>query len=102
MEILYKAPYAEVISPINNSVVKRLYKLEIKSWKSRFHHHGESYKASPDDILVLADYKPENVKELKRVGRMWSSVSVVRTKENKYKDGSVSVSLDVKASNDRL
>ncbi|XP_027932754.1 uncharacterized protein LOC114188359 [Vigna unguiculata] len=76
MEILYKAPYAEVISPINNSVVKRLYKLEIKSWKSRFHHHGESYKASPDDILVLADYKPENVKELKRVGRMWSSVSV--------------------------
>ncbi|TKY46670.1 TPR and ankyrin repeat-containing protein 1 [Spatholobus suberectus] len=42
MEIIYQAPYAEVIGLEKNPVVNKLYKLAINSWKRRFGHKGET------------------------------------------------------------
>nr|KYP39275.1 Helicase SEN1 [Cajanus cajan] len=99
MDIIQQAPYAEVrgikeAKPYEN----KLYNLKIDSWKNRFAHNGEPYKTLPGDVLILADYKPEAVKDLQRNRRFWSFVSTVWTKEDE--DGSMSVCLKVKASKD--
>ncbi|XP_027346720.1 uncharacterized protein LOC113858327 [Abrus precatorius] len=98
MEIINQAPYAEVIGleearPLEN----KLYNLKIDNWKNRFAHHGEPYKTLPGDVLVLADYKPETVKDMERFGRTCCFVSVVWTKDE-FEGGSMSVYLKVKAS----
>ncbi|KAL2322364.1 hypothetical protein Fmac_026743 [Flemingia macrophylla] len=86
IEIIDQAPYAEVIAiqeakPYEN----KLYNLKIDSWESRFAH-----------ILILADYKPEAVKDLLSSGRFWSFVSAVWTTEEEC--DSISACLKIKAS----
>nr|KYP36814.1 Helicase sen1 [Cajanus cajan] len=100
MEIIYKAPYAEVIGLVKDQEVDKLYRLKINSWKSSYGHHGEPYKTSPDDVLILADYKPQTVEDLQRVGRTWSFVSVVRIKKCVLEDRIMSPYIEVKTSKD--
>ncbi|KAH1189210.1 TPR and ankyrin repeat-containing protein 1 [Glycine max] len=98
MEIIHQAPYTEVIGikeakPLQN----KLYNLKIDGWKNRFSHHGgEPYRTLPGDVLILADYKPEAVRDLQRIRRLWCFASTVWTTE----DEGDSTSLKVKASKD--
>ncbi|TKY46659.1 Regulator of nonsense transcripts 1-like [Spatholobus suberectus] len=99
MEIMHQAPYAEVIGLKEaKRLQNKLYNLKIDCWKNRFAHHGEPYKTLPGDVLILVDYKPETVKDLLRVGRMWNFVSSVWTTEDE--GDSMSFYLKVKASKD--
>ena len=98
MEIIHQAPCAEVIGLKEAKPLQhKLYNLKISSWKNRFSHSGEPYKALHSDVLILSDYKPEAVKDLQRIGRMWSFVSVVRTTEDEDDDN---INLKVKAANE--
>lgn len=76
MEILSSAPYAEVISLEETySNGKTLYNVKTDSWKNRFSGHGkELYKTLFGDLFILADFKPETVEDLQRVGRTWTLV----------------------------
>ncbi|KAK7400973.1 hypothetical protein VNO78_12282 [Psophocarpus tetragonolobus] len=98
MEIIHQAPYAELrglkeAKPYKNN----LYNLKIDSWKNKLSHDGELYKTLPGDVLILSDYKPEELKDLQRVGRQWSFVSTVGTTED-YEGDIMSFYLKVKAS----
>ncbi|KAK7333893.1 hypothetical protein VNO80_30674 [Phaseolus coccineus] len=98
MEIIHQAPYAEVIGLKEaKPFQQKLYNLKINSWKNRFSHSGEPYKALHGDVLILSDYKPEAVEDLERMGRKWTFVSLVRKTEDEDDDN---IMLKVKASNE--
>lgn len=80
MEMIHQAPYAEVIGIKEaKSAENNFYKLRINCWKNRF--TGEPYKTLPGDVLILSDYRPEAIRDLQRIGRMWSFVSVRTTQD---------------------
>ncbi|KAJ1399973.1 UvrD-like helicase, ATP-binding domain [Sesbania bispinosa] len=80
MEILSNAPFAEVISiegarSYSRGRSRELYNVKTDSWKNRSSGHGkELYKTLVGDVFILADFKPETVNDLQRVGKMWSFV----------------------------
>ncbi|KAF7827415.1 recBCD enzyme subunit RecB, P-loop containing nucleoside triphosphate hydrolase [Senna tora] len=106
METLYNAPFAEVIDleeakPFGT----KTYDLKISSWKNRFSGRGkEPYKTLPGDVFILADFKPQTVEDLQRVGRLWSFVSVARIphdeNEDENEDGILPINLKVRSSKD--
>ncbi|KAK9185203.1 hypothetical protein WN943_025558 [Citrus x changshan-huyou] len=78
LEAMRRAPYAEVIAfeELKPYGANR-YGIEVDYWRNTISNSGkEPYKTLPGDILVLADFKPEKVSDLLRVGRMWTFVSV--------------------------
>ncbi|KDO57831.1 hypothetical protein CISIN_1g000228mg [Citrus sinensis] len=95
LEAMRRAPYAQVIAfeelkPYGTNQ----YGIEVDYWRNTISNSGkEPYKTLPGDILVLADFKPEKVSDLRRVGRTWTFVSVTTVpddedenkKENRYK-----------------
>ncbi|KAK9185216.1 hypothetical protein WN943_025571 [Citrus x changshan-huyou] len=90
-----RAPYAQVIAFEElKPYGANQYGIEVDYWRNTISNSGkEPYKTLPGDILVLADFKPEKVSDLRRVGRTWTFVSVTTVpddedenkKENRYK-----------------
>ncbi|KAM6546583.1 hypothetical protein CsatB_027319 [Cannabis sativa] len=79
MEMMHRAPFAEVIS-FEEALLngKKLYQVRVSSWRNVSSNGGrESYKTIPGDIFVLANSKPENVKDLQREGMSWTFLSLV-------------------------
>ncbi|CAJ2677798.1 unnamed protein product [Trifolium pratense] len=78
MEILSSSPYAEVVSleqKLSHSYGRNHYVVKTDTWKNRSAGHGkELYKTLFGDVFILADFKPENVNDLTRSGKMWSFV----------------------------
>ena len=95
MEILFNAPFAEVISLEEaRPYGTKLYDLKIDSWKNRFSGRGEDpYKTLPGDVFVLSVGKPETVNDLQRVGKWWTFLSVAKIPEDKN-EGNDTISID--------
>ncbi|KAL8218515.1 hypothetical protein R6Q57_021888 [Mikania cordata] len=71
IEIMYRAPYAEVFS-VNETKknAKLLYDITVGNWRNRFSERGkEPYWTIPGDVLIVTNGKPESVSDLQRVGR---------------------------------
>ena len=80
MEILYRAPFAEVTAfEEAKPNGKKNYKVQVSDWRNKHSKGGkEPYKALPGDIFVLTNGKPETVSDLQRVGRSWAFLSLIR------------------------
>ncbi|KAK7316642.1 hypothetical protein RJT34_00257 [Clitoria ternatea] len=97
MDMIYQAPFAEVIGlEVAEPHEEKMYNLGIHSWKNRFSNNGEPYKMLPGDVFLVADFRPETARDLRRDDRMWSFVSVVT--EEEFEGDGLSVYLKVKAS----
>uniref|UniRef100_A0A2N9HA65 DNA2/NAM7 helicase-like C-terminal domain-containing protein n=1 Tax=Fagus sylvatica TaxID=28930 RepID=A0A2N9HA65_FAGSY len=98
MEIISRAPFAEVISfDESKPYGEKLYDLKVDNWRNRFSDRSkEPYKTLPGDIFVLADAKPEQVSDLQRIGRSWAFVAVTKIPEDKDEENSTSTSFKVK------
>jgi hypothetical protein len=102
MEIISRAPFAEVISFDESKPYReKLYDLKVDNWRNRFSDRSkEPYKTLPGDIFVLADAKPEHVSDLQRIGRSWAFVAVTKIPEDDGEDNSISTSFKVKVLKD--
>ncbi|KAK9063833.1 hypothetical protein SSX86_017705 [Deinandra increscens subsp. villosa] len=102
MEIMYRAPYAEIISLEKvKGDGKMLYDVTVGNWRNKTSERGkEPYRTLPGDLLILADGIPESVPGLQRVGRMWafSLVNKIRDHDDEDDSDSTSVSFKVKSS----
>ncbi|KAH9698631.1 hypothetical protein KPL71_024082 [Citrus sinensis] len=88
LEAMRRAPYAEVIAfeELKPYGANR-YGIEVDYWRNTICNSGkEPYKTLPGDILVLADFKPEKVSDLLRVGRMWTFVSVTMVPDDEVEN----------------
>ncbi|PWA76709.1 Reverse transcriptase, RNA-dependent DNA polymerase [Artemisia annua] len=95
MEIMYRSPFIEILS-FNESKCgeNMVYDVSVGPWKNLFSERDQdAYQTLPGDLLVLVDGKPEDVSDLRRVGRTWALSSV---KSNEY--DSTSLTIKVKAS----
>ena len=92
MEIMHKAPFAEIISfNESNSGENMVYDVTVGRWRNPCSECGkDDYHTLLGDLLLLVDGKPESVSDLKRVGRTWA-LALVKSNE----DGT---SISVKAS----
>jgi hypothetical protein len=88
MEIISRAPFAEVISfDESKPYGEKLYDLKVDNWRNRFSDRSkEPYKTFPGDIFVLAHAKPEQVSDLQRIGRSWAFVAVTKIPEDEDED----------------
>jgi senataxin len=90
MENLQSSPFAEVVSlkeaPDNKN--RMLYNVRTNRWRNRSSGHGnEMYKTLTGDVFILADFKPEIVDDLQRMGKMWTlvvSAGVVEEETNDH------------------
>ncbi|KAH9698665.1 UvrD-like helicase ATP-binding domain-containing protein [Citrus sinensis] len=100
MEKISEAPFAQVVDLEDSKPYgAMLSDVKVDYWRNRFSNYSkESYKVLPGDILVLADAKPETASDLRRVGRMWTFVSVTKVTEDKNESDTTSTSFKVKAS----
>ncbi|KAK9063838.1 hypothetical protein SSX86_017710 [Deinandra increscens subsp. villosa] len=102
MEIMYRAPYAEIFSLEEaRGRGKLLYDVTVGNWRNKFSERGkEPYRTLPGDLLILADGKPESVLDLQREGRTWAFSLVYKISENEDEDDndSSSIHFKVKAS----
>lgn len=102
MQNLQRVPFAEVVdfSKFESDVTK-LYNVKVDNWQNRF-SGGEPYRVLPGDTFVLADFKPESICDLQRVGRSWGIVSVTKKASEKVNEdnGSSPYYFRVKASKD--
>ncbi|KAG7980448.1 hypothetical protein I3843_05G182600 [Carya illinoinensis] len=92
MEIISRAPFAEVIAFHESKAYggTKSYDVEVDQWRNRFTAPGEEpYKTLPGDVFVLADAKPEDVSDLQRIGRQWDFVAVTKIPEAVNKDDDV-------------
>lgn len=72
MEIMYRAPYAEIFSLNAARNGQMMFDVTVGNWRNKTSERGkEPYRTLPGDLLILADGKPESVPDLQRVGRMW-------------------------------
>ncbi|XP_057420200.1 uncharacterized protein LOC130714313 [Lotus japonicus] len=88
MEILQSSPFAKVISlKVAPSRNEMLCNVRTDSWRNRFSGHGkEMYKTLIGDVFILADFMPEAVNDLQRVGKMWTFVVSAGVVEEEMKD----------------
>ncbi|TKY59728.1 Regulator of nonsense transcripts 1-like [Spatholobus suberectus] len=88
MEILSSAPFAKVISLEEaTSHGNTLYNVRTDNWKNRFSGHGKKlYKTLVGDLFILADFKPETVNDLQRVGSTWTFVLSAGIAEEKVEN----------------
>ncbi|XP_059624937.1 uncharacterized protein LOC132268175 [Cornus florida] len=102
MEILYRAPFAEVISFTEFKVRgKLLYDVKVDYWRNRFNDRAkEPYRTLPGDIFVISDVKPVTISDLQRVGRTWTFASVTNITEDENEDDSTTTHFRIKASKD--
>ncbi|XP_057452229.1 uncharacterized protein LOC130744053 [Lotus japonicus] len=89
MEILQSSPFAQVIyfkeAPDNRN--RMLYNVRTDRWRNRSSGHGnEMYKTLTGDVFILADFKPEIVNDLQRMGKMWTLVVSAGVVEEETKD----------------
>ncbi|WJX74833.1 hypothetical protein P8452_58442 [Trifolium repens] len=90
LENLQSSPFAEVVSlkeaPDNKN--RMLYNVRTNRWRNRSSGHGnEMYKTLTGDVFILADFKPEIVDDLQRMGKMWTlvvSAGVVEEETNDH------------------
>ncbi|KAK7359560.1 hypothetical protein VNO77_01521 [Canavalia gladiata] len=99
METLSSAPFAEVISLEEaKSHGNALYKVKTVSWKNRFSRPGkELYKTLAGDVFILADFKPETVNDLQRVGRTWTFLLSAGVVEDGLEDDDTEIMSTIKA-----
>ncbi|XP_059650773.1 uncharacterized protein LOC132296604 [Cornus florida] len=92
MELLYKAPFAEVIS-FNECKLrgKLLYDVKVDYWRNR---------TLPGDIFVISDMKLETISDLQRAGRTWTFASFTTITEDENEDDSITTHFRIKASED--
>lgn len=102
MQIIHRAPYAEVIYISEAKPYGTLlYDVTVDSWKNRFSDRGkEPYKTLPGDVIIFADSKPETVSDLERAGSTWAFATVVNIPDDENGDGSTSTHFKVKATKD--
>ncbi|KAJ9554222.1 hypothetical protein OSB04_018267 [Centaurea solstitialis] len=95
MEIMHKAPFAEISSFRKvKGGKKMMYDVNVVTWKNRFSEGGkEPYRTLPGDLMLLADGRPESIFDLQPVGRTWSFALV-----SSIEDDSTSAYFKVKAS----
>ena len=100
MEIIWRAPFAEVISfEESKPYGTKVYEVKVDSWRNRFREcRKEPYKTLPGDLFILADAKPETVSDLQRAGRSGAFVSVTRITEDDNEDDFNCAFFKVKAS----
>lgn len=102
MEIISRAPYAEVV---NFSECKPhgslLYDVKVDHWRNRSSDRGkEPYNTLPGDIVVLANAKPETASDLQRAGRTWAFAMVTNITEDENEAASTTTYFKVQASKD--
>ncbi|KAA8529934.1 hypothetical protein F0562_034462 [Nyssa sinensis] len=102
MDIIYGAPFAEVISLDEAKPYGTLlYNVKVDYWRNKFSNHGkEPYRTLPGDIVIFSDAKPETVSDLQRVGRTWTLASVTNITQDENEDDSTTTYFKVKASKD--
>ncbi|KAM7466484.1 hypothetical protein LguiB_014046 [Lonicera macranthoides] len=102
MQIIHRAPYAEVISINEAKPYGTLqYYVMVDSWKNRFSDRGkEPYKTLPGDVIIFADSKPETISDLQRAGTRWAFASVVNIPDDENGDGSTYTYFKVQATKD--
>ncbi|KAI3730438.1 hypothetical protein L1987_61608 [Smallanthus sonchifolius] len=99
MEIMYKAPYAEILSLNETKDGKMLYDVTVCNWRNIFSERGkELYRTSSSDLLILAERRPESVSDLQHVGRTWAFSLVNNISEDEYDIDRTSNKFKVKAS----
>ncbi|KNA11547.1 hypothetical protein SOVF_134110 [Spinacia oleracea] len=105
LEIISRAPYAEIVSYDNSKRDPLLYDVHIDEWRNRFNDRGkEPYKTLPGDIFVLVKSRPESIYDLQVLAQTWVLASVTKISKNNSEDetddDSSSTSFKVKASKD--
>nr|XP_043619966.1 uncharacterized protein LOC122591790 [Erigeron canadensis] len=103
MEILYRAPFAEVLSFRDSTRVKdaekKIYHVTVGPWGNRFSERGkEPYRTLPGDLLIISDGKPESVSDLQRLGKTWAFSLVNKITDDDIEDYNTSREFQVKAS----
>ncbi|KAK0573842.1 hypothetical protein LWI29_014378 [Acer saccharum] len=98
MDTISTAPFAQVVDLEESEAYGiELYDVKVDNWRNRYSNRGkEPYKMLPGDVLILADTKPETASDLRRVGNMWTFLSV--TEITKDEIGSTSSHFKVKVS----
>ncbi|KAH9622148.1 hypothetical protein KSS87_022821 [Heliosperma pusillum] len=81
LEIISRAPYAEVLS--YNKIKSRdgslLYEISVDGWRNKFNDRGkEPYKTLPDDVFALVKSRPETYNELQMVACTWVLASAIK------------------------
>ncbi|XP_019165856.1 PREDICTED: uncharacterized protein LOC109161799 isoform X2 [Ipomoea nil] len=97
MEVMGKAPYAEVIAL--GEVKKHgetLFNVNVDSWKNRVRDDGEPYKTLPGDMVLISDNRPMEVSDLNRAGWNWTLASVVSIMDDEEDDTNISTNFKVK------
>ncbi|XP_074273009.1 uncharacterized protein LOC141596682 [Silene latifolia] len=87
LDILSKAPFAEVLScekvKSRNSL---LYNVSISDWKNRFDRVKAPYKTLPGDVFAIVKCHPETITDLQVVARSWVLASVRKISEGQSED----------------
>ncbi|KAK8667986.1 hypothetical protein V6N13_105458 [Hibiscus sabdariffa] len=96
MEIIDRAPYAEVTHLDVASYVPLRFNVDVDYWiKKSSTPDKKPYKTLPGDVLVIADVKPQTASDLLIPGRAWTYALVTGIKEDDNGDNSSSTSFEV-------
>lgn len=91
IEVINKAPFAEVVNIDEGKPYGALSYHEVDSWRNRLIDRGrELYRILPGDILIVSDSKPETVTDLQRTKWTWNFASVNGVVEDELHDSSCS------------
>ncbi|XP_050209288.2 uncharacterized protein LOC126660014 isoform X2 [Mercurialis annua] len=67
------APYAQILTT-NAQVGTDLYDVKVDYWRNRLGVNGKDpYKTLPGDVFVLTEAKPENLSDLRWLGKGWGA-----------------------------
>ncbi|GMI87576.1 hypothetical protein like AT1G65780 [Hibiscus trionum] len=104
MEIIARAPYANVTSLEVTGYEPFLFDVKVDYWRNRFSTPEKPYKTLPGDVFIITDVKPETASDLVTLGRSWVFALVTNIKngddEGDKEDNSSSTSFKVETSGD--
>uniref|UniRef100_A0A803KZ70 UvrD-like helicase ATP-binding domain-containing protein n=2 Tax=Chenopodium quinoa TaxID=63459 RepID=A0A803KZ70_CHEQI len=87
LEIISRAPYAEIIFCEKIKRDQLLYSVEIDEWRNRYNDRGkEPYKTLPGDIFALVKSRPESIYDLQMLAQTWVLASVTNISKNNNED----------------